>query len=245
MLGAVEHAAQDKVGRYEVPRRADIAVLKKIANPLKLGDHARGGVRAEPRMAGLADRKAAGADQVTVAQLRGGSGEEQPGLPEQCRTSSSPVTPSRRTRRGCAPGGRSSRPSSTRSPDDMVLRSQELPTQEEFDTASARAAGHLPHPASAGAHRRSVHALADAIRRNATGRLHSGQGPRRRAGPARGTLGLTDDAEPRMATSRALTALLGTSGRDHRRHETVRVLASRRLRRDNAFYQAHLDSAER
>ena len=36
VLGAVEQAAQDKVGRYEVPRR-DILTVKKIANPLKIG----------------------------------------------------------------------------------------------------------------------------------------------------------------------------------------------------------------
>ena len=36
VLGVVDLAAQDKVGRYEVPR-GDIATLKKIANPLKLG----------------------------------------------------------------------------------------------------------------------------------------------------------------------------------------------------------------
>ena len=58
------------------------------------------------------------------------------------------------------------------------------------------------------------------------------------------TLGLTDDAE-RQATSRALTALLGRLAATTDDTQTVRVLAAADLQKDNAFYHAHLDSAER
>ena len=47
-----------------------------------------------------------------------------------------------------------------------------------------------------------------------------------------------------MATSAAVTALLGKLAATTDDTETVRVLATADLPRENAFYQAHLGSAE-
>ena len=58
------------------------------------------------------------------------------------------------------------------------------------------------------------------------------------------TLGL-DETTARQVTSYALTALLGRLAATTDDTQTVRVLAAAELSRDNAFYYAHLDSAER
>ena len=120
--------------------------------PAQARGDARVGVRPEPRMARPAEPgRQQAPPEVTVAQLRGWIEEEQPGLPEQR------AEPRHRLLRDPGRQGVAARRAADRRPkldkitDDMVLRSQELPTEEEFETASARAAGHLPHPATAGA----------------------------------------------------------------------------------------------
>ena len=82
VLGVVEQAAQDKVGRYEVPRH-DILTVKKIANPLRIGIMHESAFVLSREWPDLLTRKAGTAPEVTVARLRGWIGEEQPGLPEQ------------------------------------------------------------------------------------------------------------------------------------------------------------------
>ena len=168
----VEHAAQDKVGRYEVPR-ADIATVKKIANPLKIGDHARAGVRPEPGMARPADEEGGlRAPRSPSAQLRGWIGDEQPGLPEQVQNLLIVACYAIQADKAWLRGGRPVEPPKLdKIPDDMVLRSQELPTPEEFELASTRAAGIFRVTREPVRTARSVHALADEIRRNAQGRL--------------------------------------------------------------------------
>jgi hypothetical protein len=61
-------ATRDKVGRHEVPR-ADIATLKKIANPLQLGVMHEAAFVLGHDWEQLIERKAAGATEVTVSQL--------------------------------------------------------------------------------------------------------------------------------------------------------------------------------
>ena len=57
------------------------------------------------------------------------------------------------------------------------------------------------------------------------------------------TLGLDDGAD-RQVTSRVLTGLLSRLAATTDDTQTVRVLAAADLPRENAFYYAHLDSAE-
>ena len=71
------------------------------------------------------------------------------------------------------------------------------------------------------------------------------RGPRTgsRTRAARATLGLDDDAA-RLGTARLTVSLLEPAGGTADATETVRVLAAAELPRENAIYQAHLDSAE-
>ena len=89
-----------------------------------------------------------------------------------------------------------------------------------------------------------MHALAEAIRRNANGRLEAAKDLAAELDRHAAELGLSDDAE-RQATSRVLTPLLGRLAATTDDTQTVRVLAAADLRKDNAFFYAHLDSAER
>ena len=72
---------------------------------------------------------------------------------------------------------------------------------------------------------RSVHALADAIRRNAEGRLDAAKDLAAELDRHAATLGLNDDAD-RQATSRVLTALLARLAATTDDTQTVRVLAA-------------------
>ena len=180
VLGVVEQAAQDKVGRYEVPRH-DIPTVKKIANPLRIGIMHESAFVLSREWPDLLTRKAGTAPEVTAAQLRGWIGEEQPGLPEQVQNLLIACYAVQADKAWLRAGRPVEPPKIDKFPDDLVLRSQELPTQEEFDTASARAAGIFRIPRQPVRTARSVHALADAIRRNAKGRAGRGQGPGRGA----------------------------------------------------------------
>ena len=191
----------------------------------------------------ILNRKAAGADQVTVAQLREWIKADQPGLPEIVQNLIIASYAIQADKAWVRAGRPIEAPKLDKITSDMVLRSQELPSEEEFETASARAQGIFRIQRQPVRSVRSVHALADAIRRNATGRLPVAQDLAAELAGHASTLGLSDD-EPRMATSAAITALLGKLAATTDDTETVRVLAAADLPRENAFYQAHLGSAE-
>jgi hypothetical protein len=243
VLGVVEHAAQDKVGRWEVPRH-DIATLKKIANPLRIGIMHESAFVLSREWPDLLTRKAGPASEAAVGRLRGWIGEEQPGLPEQVQNLLIACYAVQADKAWLRAGRPAEQPKIDKFPDDLALRSQELPTQEEFDTASARAAGIFGIQLQPVRTARSVHSLADAIRRNANGRLEAARELASELDTHSAELGLGDDAD-RLATSRALTPLLGRLVATTDDTQTVRVLASADLRKDNAFFSAHLDSAER
>jgi hypothetical protein len=243
VLGVVEQAAQDKVGRYEVLRH-DIPTVKKIANPLRIGIMHESAFVLSREWPDLLTRKAGPASEVTVAQLRGWIGEEQPGLPEQVQNLLIACYAVQADKAWLRAGRPADQPKIDKFSDDLMLRSQELPTQEEFDIASARAVGILGIQRQPVRTARSVHALAEAIRRNANGRLEAAKDLAAELDRHAAELGLSDDAE-RQATSRALTPLLGRLAATTDDTQTVRVLAGANLQKDNAFFYAHLDSAER
>jgi hypothetical protein len=188
-------------------------------------------------------RKAAGADQVTVTQLREWIKADQPGLPEIVQNLVIASYAIQTDKAWVRAGRPIDVPKLDKITSDMVLRSQELPSEAEFESASARAQGIFLIQRQPVRSLRSVHALADAIRRNATSRLPVAQNLTDELAGHASTLGLSDD-EPRMATSAAVTALLGKLAATTDDTETVRVLATAGLPRENAFYQAHLGSAE-
>jgi len=242
VLGVVEQAAQDKVGRYEVPRH-DITTVKKIANPLKIGIMHESAFVLSREWSDLLTRKAGPASEVTAAKLRGWIGEQQPGLPEQVQNLLIACYAVQSDKAWLRAGRPVEPPKIDKFPDDLMLRSQELPTQEEFDTASTRAVGIFRATRQPVRTARSVHALAETIRRNAKERAGAAKDLAAELDRHAATLGLTDDAD-RQATSRALTALLGRLAATTDDTQTVRVLAAADLAKDNAFYYAHLDRAE-
>ena len=209
--GAVEQAAQDKVGRYEVPR-GDLATLKKIANPLKLG------VMHEQAFVLLHDWP------------RADRPEGRPATPRSRSPSS--AAGSRRSSPACPPvqnlvvvcyaiqadkewlrGGQPMpAPGAGRVTDDMVLRGQELPTEAEFDEASRRAEGIFGVPREPVRSARAVQAIA---RCSAQGRSDCAPRPNRCQDELEQhaqTLGLDDDS-PRMATSRGSSPPCSPSSR--------------------------------
>jgi hypothetical protein len=132
--------------------------------------------------------------------------------------------------------------------DDMALRSQELPSEDEFEKASQRAHGIFGIARQPVRNARSVQVLADAIRRGAEGRQSVALDLADELGKHSATLGLDtphpDGGQPRTATSRILVSLLPKLAGTTDPTETLRVLAAADLPKDNAFYQAHLKSAE-
>jgi hypothetical protein len=239
---AVDHAAQDKVGRYEPPRQ-HIATLKKIANPLKIGVMHEAAFVLGQEWPSLINRKAGAATQVTVGQLRGWIDEEHPGLPATVQNLIVACYAIQADKAWLRAGHPMETPKLDKISDDMMLRGQELPSEEEFERASVRAAGIFRIARLPVRNARSVQALASGVRRKAEGRLVPARELTAELEKHAATLGL-DGEQPRMATSGAVALLLAKLAATTDDTETLRVLAAAQLPRENAIYLAHMDSAE-
>jgi hypothetical protein len=238
---AIDHAAQDKVGRYEPPKQ-HIPILKKIANPLKLGVMHEASFVLSREWPDRLDRKAGG-QQVTVGQLRDWIGEGQPGLPASVQNLLIDAYAIQTDKAWFRGGKPVPEPGLDKITDDMALHSQELPSEDEFEKASQRAVGILGVAKQPVRNARSVQLLADAVRRNAEGRQEAVRDLAGELERHKSALGL-DDGQPRMVTSRILESLLPKLAATTDPTQTLRVLASADLPRDNAFYQTHLKNAE-
>src|SRR5262249_29974083 len=155
-----------KVRRYEVPRN-DVATLKKVANPLKIGVMHDQAFVLLTEWADLLARKSASAAEVSLGTLRGWIQQQMHGLPHQEQrliVAGYAIQADMAWLRGGRP---IDAPQLSNVTDDMLLRSQELPTPEEFELASSRAAGifHIAREPVRTA--RSVHSLAVKVRRSA------------------------------------------------------------------------------
>jgi hypothetical protein len=241
VVNAVDEATKDKVGRYEPPR-GDIATLKKIANPLKIGVMHEASFVLSHDWPQLIDRKAATLDQVTVGQVRGWVNEEQPGLLDTVRdlvVVCYAIQADKAWRRAGQP---IEMPPLSRLTDDMLLRGQELPTPDEFERASRRAEGIFGLKREPVRTARSTHALAQALRQKASAVLPPVESLDAELDKHAAALGL-DDTRPRMVTSRVLTKLLAQLSAASDPTANLRVLAAADLPRENAIYKAHIDSA--
>jgi hypothetical protein len=242
VLAVVDRAAQDKVGRCEV-LRADIPVLKKIANPLKLGVMHEAHFVLLHEWPDLINRKAAGqADLAVGRELRPWIKAEQPGLPTAVQNLIIACYAIQADKAWLRSGVPQQAPALARITDDMTLRGQELPTEEEFAAASRRAEGIFRIARQPVRSARSVQALAQAAQRNATGRLAAAEALAAELDKHAPTLGL-DAAAPRVQTARITCALLSRLVAAPDATAAVRELATE-LPRDNAIYLAHLESAE-
>jgi hypothetical protein len=173
-LGAIEQAMENDVRRHEPPR-ADIPVIRRIVNPLDLGAMGEAALVLNDNWPMALDRhvSAAGAaaGDVTVLQLREWIGEEQPGLPTDVTNLVVCSYALMRARAWVRGGQIVPQPDLKNIPGDYVLRPQELPSPEEFEAAGRRAHDVFQAARPQVRSPRSVHALADQLRRAAGLRL--------------------------------------------------------------------------
>ncbi|HXL90892.1 MAG TPA: phage resistance protein [Streptosporangiaceae bacterium] len=242
VVRVVDMAAQDKVGRYEVPR-ADIATMKKIANPLKLGVMHEAAFVLGHDWPQLIEREAAQLQQLRVGDLRGFIEKEQPGLPGSVRDLVVVCYAIQADKAWTRGGQPITMPPLTRLHDDMVLRGQELPTEDEFERASRRAQGIFQVTAQPVLSTRSTELTARAVRERAGALLPAAESLAGELDRHAKTLGL-DEEQPRLVTSRAITALLTRLVAPIDSTQSVRLLATAELSRENAIYLAHLTSAD-
>jgi hypothetical protein len=121
VVRAVEAACRDKAGRYEGPR-ADYATLNKVAGPLKLGAMHEAAFVLGHEWPQLIERKARGASESNVGQLREWIDEEQPGLPAHVRDLVVVCYAIQTAKAWIRAGRQINMPDLTELADDMVLR---------------------------------------------------------------------------------------------------------------------------
>ncbi|WP_433151966.1 phage resistance protein [Actinomadura nitritigenes] len=169
-LGAIEQAMENDIRRYEPPT-GDIPTIRRIVNPLDLGAMGEAALVLNDNWPMALDRRAeqvgAGAGDVTVAQVRGWIEEEQPGLPTDVANVVVCAYALMRARAWVRGGRVVPQPDVKNIPGDYVLRPQELPSAEEFETADRRAHELFRLARQQVRSPRSVHALADQLRRAA------------------------------------------------------------------------------
>jgi hypothetical protein len=244
VLSAVERAAQDKVGRLEVPA-AELPVLRRIANPLEIAATGEVFVLRDDWKLRI-ERRAAAAGSVTdlrVADIRGWIADEQPGLPPlvtDLLVCCFAVQADRAWLRGGQP--MTVPPELGKLHGDMVLRRQELPDEDEFDRANDRAAAVLGVARQPVRSARTVQALAGEVRRQAGVLLPAAESLVTELGRHAQALGLAGDS-PRLATARTVANLLNQLAGVTEATAALRALASADLPRDAVFYRASLLSA--
>lgn len=245
VLAAVEKAAQDKVGRLEVPD-AELPVLRRIANPLEIATVDEVFVLREDWKLRI-ERRAAAAGPVTdvkVGDVRAWIYDEQGGLPPLvidllacCFAVQSD--------RAWLRGGQPIRPPELgKLTSDMVLRRQELPDEDEFAAANARSAAIFDLPRQPVRSARAVQALADELRREAGVLLPAAESLATELGRHAVTLGL-NTASQRLATARASANLLNLLAGLTDATALLRGLAHADLPREDVIYRASLTSARR
>jgi hypothetical protein len=243
VLGAVERAAQDRVGRLEVPP-ADLPVLRRIANPLEVATVGEVFVLRDDWKLRI-ERRAAAAGPVTdvkVGDIRSWIADEQPGLPPLVTDLLVCCFAAQSDRAWMRAGQPLPPPELGKLAPDMVLRKQELPTEDEFARASGRAAAIFDLAQQPVRSARSVQALADEVRRRAGALLPAAESLAAQLGRHSATLGV-DETSPRLVTARAaaelanrLTGLTGATA-------LLRALADADLPRDAVIYRASLTTA--
>ncbi|MGH3221200.1 MAG: phage resistance protein, partial [Streptosporangiaceae bacterium] len=242
VVNVVKEAAQDKVGRYEVPTHGERAIMKKIATPLKIGVMHEGPFVLSRDWPLLIERNAAGRPEFSVRQLREWVIQERQGLPDLVRDLVVVCYAIQADKAWMRAGQQIAMPPLARLTDDMILRSQELPSTDEFDLASRRAAGIFGAPREPVRSARSTQAIAQAVRDKSKTLLPAAESALAELEKHAVTLGL-DATQPRLVTARLLAELLNRLAATADPTATLRLLASAELPRENAIYAAHLRAA--
>ena len=191
----------------------------------------------------LINRKAAGQERLTVRQIRDWIKDEQPGLPADIQNLVVTCYAIQADKAWLRAGQPVPMPHSVLDvADDMILRGQELPAEDEFDLASERAAGIFRATRQPVRSTRSVQALAHAVNDKVRDSRPFVEALAAELDKHAKTLGL-DDRQPRAVTSRIVTGLLARLSAAPDATATLRQLATADLPRENAIYAAHLASA--
>ncbi|MFI0411543.1 phage resistance protein [Actinomadura sp. 3N508] len=241
VLRTVEEAVQNRVGRLEVPK-TDVPVLKRVAHPAQIATVSEVFVlRDDWKM--LLGRRAAQSgrpvQEVVVRDVRKWILEEQPGLPPlivDLITACYALQDNRSWFRGdrqIAP----QEPGDIHS--DMMLRRQELPSEEEFQRAGERAEAIFGVPKQPVNTARAVQSMASAVRVQAGDLVSSLETLVTIATDNRVTLGLDDDS-PRLVTSKAMAALLNRVAAETDPTKLLKKLAAAELPEDGDVYRAVL-----
>jgi hypothetical protein len=243
VLAAVERAAEDKVGRLEVPG-TDLPVLRRIANPLEIATVGEVFVLRDDWKIRI-ERRAAAAGPVTdlrVGDIRQGVLEEQPGLPPlvtDLLVCCFAIQSDRAWIRGGQP---ITSPEPGKLAPDVVLRRQELPDEDEFFRANDRAAALFGLTRQPVRSARAVQALAGDVRRQAGMLLPPAESLVSQLTQHAAALGLSQDS-PRLVTAKAAASMLNQVAGLTDATALLRALARAALPRELAFYHASLESA--
>ncbi|MFG1999071.1 phage resistance protein [Spirillospora sp. NPDC048911] len=244
VLRAVEQASQTRTGRLEVPR-ADVAVLKRIAAPAGIADVTEVFVLKDEwkmtlaRRAGQAGRSTL---EVKVGDARRWVLDEQPGLPPLVVDLVVACYALQDNRSWLRAG----RPIPPQEPgqieSDMVLRRQELPSEEEFERADERAAAIFKAARQPVNTARAVQAVASVIRTQSGDLVTTAETLVRLLEEHQDTLGLDNDA-PRLVTARSCAKLLNQLAGTTDPTKLLKALAGADLHADGDIYRVALESA--
>jgi hypothetical protein len=241
VIDVVTHAAQDGI-RYDVPTPGERAIMKKIAAPLKIGVMHDGPFVLSGEWKQTIDRKAAGRQEISVGDVRGWIAEDQPGLPSAIRDLVVVCYAIEADKAWIFGNRQIAMPELKAIKGDMKLRSQELPSQEEFDLANQRATGIFKAQRQPVRNARTTQAIAQHVRERASQQLPAAESLLEELEKRASTLGLTA-TEPRLVTARLLADLLTQLAATSDPTATLRLLATAELPRENAIYSAHLAAA--
>ncbi|WP_028648233.1 hypothetical protein [Nocardiopsis sp. CNT312] len=212
VLQAVEEAKSDRLSRYEPPK-TDLPVLRRVAVPLRVADVTEVFVLRQDWHNDI-DRFIR-VNRPTGTDLRVGdlkrwirARPDGQGLPEDVVDLLVLVYAVQSDRAWIRAGKRYTGAEIGRLSDDIVLRRQELPSEEVFRAADQRAQRVFGLPAQPPLSARSVQRLAEQLKDQAH-RLRSGGEHLLRELTARADLLGLDEEAPRLRTARAADALLG------------------------------------
>ena len=244
VVRVVEEAARDRVGRLEAPR-SELAVMARIAHPLQLATVGEVVVLRSDwknHIDGQAAREGT-VEELRVGQIRQWIAEEQPGLPDLVVDLLVACYAVQSDRAWMRAGRPIDPPEIGRISSDMVLRRQELPSEEEFEQATDRAKRifGVERPPTRSA--RTVNGLASQVRTRAGEWLPAAEGLVAALRKHRDTLGLSEDA-PRLATARAAAELVGRLAVISDSTALLRALAAAELPKESEFYGASLRTAK-
>ncbi|GAA3473660.1 phage resistance protein [Nonomuraea roseola] len=242
VLQTVELAAQDKVGRLEISG-TDVAVLKRIANPLKIGVMHEAAFVLGDEWKQLIDRKAGtAASEVAVSDIRRWIQDEQPGLPPlvtDLLISCYAIQADRAWVRSGQP--QRNAPDLGKITGDLVLRRQELPSQTDWALACERTRDIFEVAVPPVLSARAVQALSADLRVRASEWLPAIEGHVAELKRHAATLGLGGSA--RLTTAQVAASMLNrlTVGDPT---AAIQALAGAKLPEEAAIYRACLRSAQ-